>query len=89
MNPRIRRLQSDQEQVMRAFAGHPVIAVVAAEGAPPEKYTIEFRVAGLTPRGEEGFLRAEVHRAEVFLALDLDLVPRPAERPRHCQLAAR
>ena len=80
MNPRIRRLQSDHEQVTRAFAGHPAITVVAAEGTPPEKYTFEFRVAGLTPQGEEGFLRGDVHRAEVFLSLDY---PR---RPPFCRM---
>jgi ubiquitin-protein ligase len=80
MNPRIRRLQSDHQQVMKAFANHPVISVVTVEGTPPEKYTFELRVVGLTPQGEEGFLPAEIHRAEVFLSLDY---PR---RPPFCRM---
>ena len=80
MNPRIRRLQSDHDQVTRAFSQHPRIAIVSSEGSPPEKYTVEFRVAGLTPHGEDGFLRAETHRAEVFLSLDY---PR---RPPFCRM---
>jgi ubiquitin-protein ligase len=80
MNPRIRRLQSDHQQVVKAFGKHPVISLVSVEGTPPEKYTFEFRVAGLTPQGEEGFLRAETHRAEVFLSLDY---PR---RPPFCRM---
>ena len=80
MNPRIRRLQSDFEQVTRTFKDHGRIRLVSTEGNPPEKYVFEFRVAGLTPQGEEGFLRGDVHRAEVFLSLDY---PR---RPPFCRM---
>jgi ubiquitin-protein ligase len=80
MNPRIRRLQSDHQQVAQAFAHHPTISLLAVEGTPPEKYTFEFRVAGLVPQGEEGFLRSDTHRAEIFLSLDY---PR---RPPFCRM---
>jgi ubiquitin-protein ligase len=80
MNPRIRRLESDFAQVRRAFASHPRIVLTGAEGTPPEKYTFELRVAGLIPHGAEGFLRTDIHRAEVFLSLDY---PR---RPPFCRM---
>jgi ubiquitin-protein ligase len=80
MNPRIRRLQNDHEQVQRLFANHPVVSLVSAEGSPPEKYTFEIKVAGLVPVGAEGFSRTDVHRAEVLLSLDY---PR---RPPFCRM---
>ena len=70
---RLRRLQSDFEQVQRAFARHARIAVVAAEGNPPEKYTFEFRVRSLIATANDSFEEGVTHRAEVFL---------PAEYPR-------
>lgn len=80
MDPRIRRLTADHEQMTAAFSNHPRIQIVASEGTPPEKYTIEFRVAGLLPDGESSFKRGDVHRAEVFLPLDY---PR---RPPFCRM---
>lgn len=80
MNPRIRRLQNDYEQVKKLFANHPYVSLVSAEGTPPEKYTFEIKVAGLVPVGEEGFTRAEAHKAEVILSLDY---PR---RPPFCRM---
>lgn len=70
MTPRLRRLQADFEHVRAAFAQHPRIRLVGVEGDPPEKYTFEFHVEGLVPKGEEAFVGASVHRAEVFLPLD-------------------
>lgn len=70
MNPRLRRLKADYEQVSRAFAGHPRIKIVQTEGSPPEKYLVEFRVKGLVAEGEDLFHEGRSHRAEVFLAMD-------------------
>jgi ubiquitin-protein ligase len=72
MQARIRRLRADYERVAGAFTSdHPFIAVVATEGDPPEKYTIEFRVRGLSEAEEtEVVLPKTLHRAEVFLPLD-------------------
>ena len=80
MNPRIRRLQSDYQQVSAGFATHPRISIISTEGSPPEKYTVEFRIIGLVPHGEDGFEQATVHRAEIFLSLDY---PR---RPPFCRM---
>jgi ubiquitin-protein ligase len=66
--------------VAGAFASHPRIKVVQAEGSPPEKYTVEFRVAGLVPAPNDGFHPGDLHRAEIWLSLDY---PR---RPPFCRM---
>jgi ubiquitin-protein ligase len=80
MNPRIRRLQADYQRVQAAFQNHPHIRVVSTEGEPPEKYTVEFNLEGLTTQGSDSFAPAGVHRAEIFLPLDY---PR---RPPFCRM---
>lgn len=69
MKSRIRRLQADFEQVTQAFANHPHVKLVDAQGTPPEKYTFEFHLHGLVPDGG-GLASRDLHRAEVFLPLD-------------------
>lgn len=80
MNPRIRRLQADHEQVLAEYGAHELIGIVSTEGTPPEKYVIEYRITGLVPDGESSFKRGLTHRAEVFLPLDY---PR---RPPFCRM---
>jgi ubiquitin-protein ligase len=80
MNPRLRRLQADLAQMTAAFADHPFIRVLEAEGMPPERYVLEFRVTGLVPQGSEGWASVRGHRAEIILALDY---PR---RPPLCRM---
>jgi ubiquitin-protein ligase len=80
MQARLRRLHSDHEQVRAAFASHPHIQLLAADGAPPDKYTFSFLVKGLVPQGDAGFAPGAEHRAEIFLPLDY---PR---RPPFCRM---
>ena len=80
MNPRIRRLQSDHQKVMAAFADHPRIRVIEVVGTPPERYIVELSVRSLVPEGESGFREGTTHRAEIFLSLDY---PR---RPPFCRM---
>ena len=47
MSPRNRRLQSDSQQLMAAFTGHPNIRVEAVGSSPPERYRMVYNVAGL------------------------------------------
>ncbi len=70
MNPRIRRLIADQQQMAAVFLRHPLIRVIHTEGNPVEKYVVEFHVLGLVPVGENSFTPGQVHRAEIFLPLD-------------------
>jgi ubiquitin-protein ligase len=80
MSARLRRLNSDYEQVRAAFANHSHIRLLEVEGTPPEKYTFAFQVQGLVPQGDVGFARGSEHRAEFFLPLDY---PR---RPPFCRM---
>lgn len=81
MLARIRRLQSDHQLVVAAFANHPFIRLVQAEGSPPERYVFSFHVVGLVPAGADGFTRTGEHRVEFFLPLDY---PR---RPPFCRMS--
>jgi ubiquitin-protein ligase len=80
MQARLRRLNADYELVQRVFANHPYIRLVNTEGVPPEKYTFALQVEGLTPTGEDAFIRCTLHQAEVFLPMDY---PR---RPPFCRM---
>lgn len=50
---RIRRLKADAEHLNKAFRRFPLIRVVNAEGDPPERYRIEYRIRGVA-RGSDG-----------------------------------
>ena len=80
MQARLRRLQTEYEQVRSLFAAHPYIQLVQTEGTPPDKYTFAFNVQGLVPTGGDAFAPGSEHRAEVFLPLDY---PR---RPPFCRM---
>jgi ubiquitin-protein ligase len=80
MTPRIRRLNADYSRIVAVFHDHPFVSLLQAEGKPPEKYTLEFRVMGLVPDDEKTFIRSDTHRAEIFLPKDY---PR---RPPFCRM---
>lgn len=83
MNPRIRRLTADYQQMAAVFRQHPFIRVIGVEGKPPEKYKIQFSVQGLIPTDENGsFSKGGTHTAEIFLPLDY---PR---RPPLCRMTS-
>jgi ubiquitin-protein ligase len=70
MTPRLRRLNVDYQLITTALAAHPFIQLVSAEGAPPDRYVVDFNLTGLTPKGESGWEFGQTHRAEIFLPLD-------------------
>ncbi len=82
MNPRIRRLQADLQQMKSVFAAHPHIRITGAEGNPPEKYFVEFQILGLVPTEGDGFVEGHAHSAEIILPLDY---PR---RPPLCRMTS-
>lgn len=64
---RVRRLQSDYELVLDLFREHPHVSVTPRdEDLPPESYTVEFRVRGLSLNGEQPEYR-DVHQVEINL----------------------
>lgn len=70
MNPRIRRLIADHEEVTLWFSRHPYIRIASAEGNPPEKYVVQYRVRSLVPVKEGEPAVSDQHRAEIFLPVD-------------------
>jgi ubiquitin-protein ligase len=80
MTPRIRRLQADYALMCRVFAQHSYIRILQVAGNPPEKYVLEYNVAGLVPAGEENCVHGNKHQVEVSLSLDY---PR---RPPLCRM---
>ncbi len=50
---RLRRLQADYEQLQEFVRRHPRLRLVQAEGNPPERYQVEYRVRGLRQADDE------------------------------------
>ena len=68
MNPRIRRLYADYEQIQKDFDGHPNIRVISLSGNPPEKYQIIYSLPGLkldTTTNRPVIINE--HRAQIYL----------------------
>lgn len=83
MNPRLRRLQADYDDVRETFSGHPHVTVEPlGTGRPPESYRVTYRLRGLALTGEQPEY-SERHQAEIML-------PRhyPAEKPYVVPLTA-
>jgi ubiquitin-protein ligase len=71
---RLRRLQADSEKLRDYIRRHPRLQLIQAEGTPPERYQIEYRIKSL--RQKDGQLE-EVgsHLVEVSLPRDYPRVP--------------
>lgn len=82
MNPRIRRLTADYQQMVTVFREHPFIRVIGVEGKPPERYKLQLNVHGLVPADNNSFVKGVQHTAEIFLPLDY---PR---RPPLCRMTS-
>jgi len=67
MSVRLRRLQSDAEQVQNCFRGGPLIVVRKAVGNPPERYEIEYRIRGLVVQEDGQIVESTSHVAEITL----------------------
>jgi ubiquitin-protein ligase len=67
VNPRLRRLVADAQQLRTEFAGHPNITVEGVGWDPPEQYRVTFRVPGVTLGTGGQPLVVEQHRALIVL----------------------
>lgn len=65
---RRRRLIADHEQLRRLLTNHPYVRLAEAEGDPPERYRIEYRVRGLAVQNGRVVAKSG-HLVEVFLTL--------------------
>jgi ubiquitin-protein ligase len=71
---RLRRLQADYEKLQRYVSSHPRLQLIQAEGDPPERYQLEYRVRGL--RQKDGALvEVRSHLVEIALPRDYPRVP--------------
>lgn len=68
MSVRLRRLAADEAEVRRALADHPYIRLLEAEGAPAERYRLEYYLKGVVVQGRD-IVEKDRHRVEVFLTL--------------------
>lgn len=65
---RLRRLQSDWEEIQKAFKNHKYITVEPTKGNPPEKYSVTYRnILGIE---NENFKKRDLHKAEITLDSD-------------------
>ena len=64
---RIRRLQADAQQMQTVFQSSPFIRVVSASGHPPDTYSVEYHIRGLS-RGHGGHpVTCDQHLVEIQL----------------------
>ena len=70
MTPRLRRLQADYQRIVAELENHLYVRLVETAGTPPDRYTFEFQLNGLTPQPDGSPTAAASHRAEIFLPLD-------------------
>jgi ubiquitin-protein ligase/ribosomal protein S27E len=75
---RLRRLAADHQKLSAYLEHHPRLALMTADGDPPERYVIEYRIRSLRQVGDD--LR-EVSRHEVEIVLPRDY-PRMAPQCR-------
>jgi predicted Zn finger-like uncharacterized protein len=71
---RLRRLQADYDRLKQILSAHPRIRLTNAEGDPPERYELEYRVRGMRQRGDE-ITPAERHKVEIVLPVDYPRLP--------------
>lgn len=68
LSPRERRLTADHDALQKSLANCEWIRLISAEGSPPDRYVVEFEVAGLqhgtSPEKPEP---QPTHRAEIQL----------------------
>lgn len=71
---RLRRLQSDYARIAALIQRHARLQLIQAEGSPPERYQIEYRVKGL--RQVDGEIReVNSHLVEIHLPRDYPRTP--------------
>jgi ubiquitin-protein ligase len=71
---RLRRLQSDYERVRDIINRHPRLQLLKAEGSPPEKYQLEYKVRSLRQKDGE-LLEVGSHVVEIMLPRDYPRTP--------------
>lgn len=68
-SPRIRRLKLDHDQLLKRFAGWPLIRITGTAGLPPEVYRFVYHVKGLFVAANGEIQERPQHHLEVNLSL--------------------
>jgi ubiquitin-protein ligase len=75
---RLRRLTADSDNVLNYVKRHPRLVLVKAEGEPPERYQIEYKILGLRQKDDD-LIEVRSHLVEISLPLGY---PRMAPQSR-------
>src|SRR5271165_3236764 len=73
-NVRLRRLQADYEKLRAFLSQQPRIRLIQAQGAPPERYQLEFQIKGLREIDDQLQTVAN-HMVEISLPLSYPRLP--------------
>jgi ubiquitin-protein ligase len=71
---RLRRLHADYEKIQEYVNGHPRLQLIQADGSPPERYQLEYRIRGLRQTADE-LLFVKSHMVEVSLPVSYPRLP--------------
>jgi ubiquitin-protein ligase len=71
---RLRRLQADYEKVRDYVNRHPRLQLIQADGTPPERYQLEYRIRGLRQTAED-LSTVKSHMVEIALPLNYPRMP--------------
>jgi ubiquitin-protein ligase len=71
---RLRRLQADYEKVRDYVNRHPRLQLIQADGTPPERYQVEYRIRGLRQTADE-LATVKSHMVEISLPLSYPRMP--------------
>jgi predicted Zn finger-like uncharacterized protein len=73
-NVRLRRLQADFEKLSDYVKRHPRLKIIQADGEPPERYQLEFRIRSLRQVNDE-LVEAKSHMVEIALPRNYPRTP--------------
>ena len=71
---RLRRLQADYEKLRDFVARHPRLQIIQAEGTPPERYQLEYRIRSLRQKDDE-LTEVKSHMVEISLPRNYPKMP--------------
>jgi predicted Zn finger-like uncharacterized protein len=71
---RLRRLQADYQRLQDYVRRHPRLELIQAEGDPPERYQIQYRVRGLR-QTDDRLVVADTHLVEITLLRNYPRTP--------------
>jgi ubiquitin-protein ligase len=71
---RLRRLQADYDKLREYVNRHPRLQLIQADGTPPERYQVEYRIRGLR-QGADDLSVVKSHMVEIALPLNYPRMP--------------